>query len=995
MKYRIIVFLIGLFFTLNVFAETSYTLSGKVINSNKKIPVEFVTISLGDKAWTMTNEKGEFTLENITKGKVLLRAYCLGYVEYEQSLDIKESISGFEILMQEKNLALDEIVITAQSKKSNLTSSYTLDRTTLDHAQLLNVSGITSLLPGGKTASQSLISDTQIYLQSQSVENGNPAFGTAIEVDGVRLSNNNIYQTSGSSTRGVDTRNVSPIDIESVEVITGIPSVEYGDLSNGVVNISTRKGRTPYIIEMATKPHTKQVAVSKGFSLGEKVGTLNTSFDHTKSVSKIYSPYTSYDRNTLSLTYSNVFNKASGNPIRFSLGLSGNIGGYDSKADPDQFKDSYTKQKDNTLRANFQLKYLVNKSWITNVELFGSIVSSDKQYESNEHKNSAAATVAIHSKEEGYFIAVPYEEDPSAPIVLTRPGYWSIITYHDSKPIDYALKIKADWIHRFGTLFNSKLLYGIDFNRSGNKGKGVYYEDMSVAPTWREYRFDEDPCINNWALYLEERLSYSLTGQSNLELMAGVRSDITNIKKSDYGTVGNLSPRFNLQYSLDRNKDNFLRSFSAYAGWGKSVKLPSAEVLYPKTSYYDERVFLAQSNLENYSISAYYTRPFSSIYNPDLKWQYTIQQELGMQANLKGTKISLSAYRKKTHNPYMAIYNYEPFTYKVTDTEILENYPVASSNRQYLIDRNTGDISIVDITGEYETTQLPNRNVNTYKTNKSYTNGSPTERYGLDWIVDFVPIKGINTSFRIDGNYYYYKGLEETEIAYWQSNKTMGDKLNTPLQYIGYYIGTSSASTYYGASASNFGNGSISKQLNSNLTITTHIPKVRLIVSFKIEASFYNYSKRLAEYGDGTSLGYALDDLGESISSDPNIYGRDKYVVIYPIYYSTWENPDEKIPFLEKFIWAKDNDPKLYEQLEKMVLKSNYGYIFNPSRLSAYYSANINITKEIGDHISVSFYANNFLNSLAKVKDSRTGNKSSASGYIPSFYYGLSLRIKI
>jgi hypothetical protein len=103
------------------------------------------------------------------------------------------------------------------------------------------------------------------------------------------------------------------------------------------------------------------------------------------------------------------------------------------------------------------------------------------------------------------------------------------------------------------------------------------------------------------------------------------------------------------------------------------------------------------------------------------------------------------------------------------------------------------------------------------------------------------------------------------------------------------------------------------------------------------------------------------------------------------------------IPFKEKFLWAKDNDPVLYSDLSKLVVRSNFAYTMNPNRLSAYYSANINITKEIGDHISLSFYANNFFNTMRKIHSSQTDLETSlfGSSYVPSYYYGLSLRLKI
>lgn len=52
-----------------------------------------------------------------------------------------------------------------------------------------------------------------------------------------------------SPTGGVDTRNISADNIESVEVIRGIPSVEYGDLSSGAIIINSKAGKEPLRID--------------------------------------------------------------------------------------------------------------------------------------------------------------------------------------------------------------------------------------------------------------------------------------------------------------------------------------------------------------------------------------------------------------------------------------------------------------------------------------------------------------------------------------------------------------------------------------------------------------------------------------------------------------------------------------------------------------------------------------------------------------------------
>ena len=141
-----------------------------------------------------------------------------------------------------------------------------------------------------------------------------------------------------------------------------------------------------------------------------------------------------------------------------------------------------------------------------------------------------------------------------------------------------------------------------------------------------------------------------------------------------------------------------------------------------------------------------------------------------------------------------------------------------------------------------------------------------------------------------------------------------------------------------------------------------------------------------------TTLNEAGDVTGTKYTGQ-----TDHYVAVYPEYYSTWDNPSERSPFAEALMAAKDNNPTLYRQLSNLIVRSNTAYYFNPQDVSAYYSANFSVTKEIGRWVSLSFYANNFLNNLASVRNKQTGLKTSLfdSGYIPKFYYGASVRVKL
>ncbi|MGC3979230.1 MAG: hypothetical protein QM751_13965 [Paludibacteraceae bacterium] len=118
----------------------------------------------------------------------------------------------------------------------------------------------------------------------------------------------------------------------------------------------------------------------------------------------------------------------------------------------------------------------------------------------------------------------------------------------------------------------------------------------------------------------------------------------------------------------------------------------------------------------------------------------------------------------------------------------------------------------------------------------------------------------MKTSVRVDGNYFYYKGVDQTLVQNMvNSTITMTD--GNPYKYIGYYVGGETSS-----------NGNATKKFTSNITFNTHIPAVRMIISLRIEGCFYDYSQNLSEYANG-SRSFVLDSKNEEFPLDkPNRY---------------------------------------------------------------------------------------------------------------------------
>ncbi len=187
--------------------------------------------------------------------------------------------------MSYSSFRLNEVSVVAQESKAGQATASNISRQAMDHLQASSLTDLLQLLPGGQIANPSLSTAKTFNIRNVgSTASDMNAMGTAIYIDGSPLSNNaNLQPLSpaisgsggvvggGSSPNsGIDIRSIATDNIESVEVIRGIPSVEYGDLTSGAVIIRSKAGKEPMKIRFKTDPNIYQVSAGKGFSLGEK-----------------------------------------------------------------------------------------------------------------------------------------------------------------------------------------------------------------------------------------------------------------------------------------------------------------------------------------------------------------------------------------------------------------------------------------------------------------------------------------------------------------------------------------------------------------------------------------------------------------------------------------------------------------------------------------------------------------------------------------------------
>ncbi len=875
--------------------------------------------------WAVTDAQGGFVLASVEAGTYRMETECLGFATDVRTLRVSKAVDDLVIVLQEQSLALNEVVVTAEQSKENLNTTRRIERTALEHLQVSGLSNIAALMPGGKTVNPDLTAATELTVRGGGSGAGNAAFGTAVEVNGVRMGDNAAF----GGLAGVDTRSLQVENIESVEVVSGVPSAEYGDLGSGMVRVTTRKGRTPVQATFSVNPRTYDVSVSKGVAVGE--GVLNISGQWTRATQKLTSPYTSYTRRGITAEYSRTFARV----LRLEAGVTGNLGGMDSKDDPDAFSEEFAKAHDNLLTPHAKLTWMLNRSWVTNLSLEGSVYYHDNRTHEHLYNSYGSSQPAVHAEEQGYFLAT----------ALPLTFYADRIT--DSRELDYAASLKYDWLHHFGAV-KSVLKAGVQWKADGNVGAGEYYENPDLAANgYRPRPYTDYPYMHNLAVYVEEKLSWK-----GLEGSFGLRGERTFIEGTQYKNLQTLSPRLNLRWHVTDH-------LSLRGGWGVTRKLPGFYILFPRQEYRDIQTFgFSHGTGASY---IYYTIPYTMAYNPDLRWQSNRNAEVGVDYERYGWKFSLAGFRNVTKDPYEFANQYVPFSYNAL--RVPAGF-VMPSDPEMVVDHQTGAVYLRNNAEEYFTPMDLRVADRTFAGNRMQRGGADIVRTGLEFTADFPEIAVLRTHLRLDAAYTHTETLDENEAAYYQAGWSHTELPGRSYQYAGIYAGGTSIA-----------NGRKTDWLDANLTAITHIPEVRLIITCRVEATLLRNSQNLSSH--------AFTVSGDSLSpTGGDIYGGNSYTAVYPVAYIDLDGA--RHPWTA----ASADDPAL----QRLILRSGNMYTFARDGYNPYLSANLSLTKEIGDHVSLSFFANNFTNARPYRKSRATGVSAL---FTPAFYYGLTCRIKL
>ena len=852
-------FLISLlfFFSHVAFAQT-FSLSGYVTDTDGA-PVELAVVSLNKSLWVTSDKDGKYEFRNLKKGTY---EYLVSFVGFKDLTGTVEISSDTKLNLKLTSLSLELNSVTVTAERDDMGSKSVISEEAVRHLQPKSVSDLLQLVPGNLAKNPNLNELSQATVREITPSSG-ASLGTSVIVDGTPLSNDaNLQaiastrygsasgiQTDGMSDQttaggGADLRTVSAGVVESIEVISGIPSAEYGNLTSGVVIVKTKSGRTPLELKAQVDPNSKMLYAGKGFGL-KNGGSVNFGFDWGQSFADPRRKYLGYDRLTASAGFSKVWDKAT---LNITGSFYSNVN--DRKTDP-QLEE---------LEINF-----TNKNTGARLSANGSIQPGTALLSSLDYNLSAqvARTDDIH-------ISRVYSPDGAVTDIresgiheamqLIHP-YISEYRMHGI-PINVFAQLVGGKYFQIGEKDYNKIKLGIEYTLDSNRGKGLTY-DIATPPqaasthTLRPRAYRDIPALNTASVFVSDKGRLSLGGVA-LKSELGVRASnlFLNAAKSG-GNKGYfvVEPRANLSLGF------FNEALSLNAGYGISNKMPTLLYLYPEPTYYDFICINRYNETSDTGLAVIDTQIVEDTYNPDLKPAHAVKKEIGISWKVRGT----SGFATFFHETHQHEFGYQGQLYWGR----FAKYVIPDGATNLALDEN-GNVTYT-LAGEREIAAT-NGQIEFTSWSRPANNNSRI-KYGIEYGLDLGTIKPLRTSVNINGAWFHIQNTRETTYT------SIRSKLDE-------YVPLMPA-----------GSGSIQDRVNTSFRFITHIPDLRLIFTTTVQVVWYE-SKRsvyLDEDGNPRAYAYVFQDKDYLAVEPLGYYDRDGG-------FTTWDaatmNSDPRLNFM-------------------------------------------------------------------------------------------------
>lgn len=634
----------------------------------------------------ITDIDGKCELSSSYEGNLVVITY-VGY----KSLTIPLKNHAI-IPLRQNATALGEVVVTARASDGPVTSSI-IGRDAMTHLQPNSIADLMELLPGGYAKDPNMGEANTITLRETGTmgaygaitKNNNysiSSLGTQFMVDGVPISTDaNLQysplsdtQSSASSStvennrnitnRGVDMRSISTDDIESVEVVRGIPSVEYGNLTSGLINIKKIRRAIPLTARFKADGYSKLFSLGKGLQLdGEGNSILNVDLGYMDSKIDPTDNFENYKRVTGALRYTLRGDRKE--KIKWQWNSAFDYSGSfdDSKSDPDinygrvdEYKSSYSRL---ALTNGFNVK--MPKSWFKELDV-NTLVSLQL--------DRLRQTRLVAPQRYGIVPLSWSDGENEAQAVYAE------YTAHylcDGKPFNAYVKVKG--VMGFKTPYTLHTIkVGANWDLAKNFGRGQVYDmhhPLSVSG-WssRPRKYSDIPSLQNFSLFAEELMKANVE-KCQLELMVGLRLNTLLGLERQFDMSGKYyaDPRANLAWHLPKFKlGGKPMSISLNGGYGITTKMPTLNYLYPD-KYYSNFICMAYYDTANpeqdskFVVHTYVQDPTNYHIKPARNHKWEIRLDMDWNDN----RLSVDYFRESMTSGFRYSTIYGVYDYKSYD----------------------------------------------------------------------------------------------------------------------------------------------------------------------------------------------------------------------------------------------------------------------------------------------------------------------------------------
>ena len=757
--------------------------SGVVKDATTGDPVPGAAVSQGKK-WAITDSSGVFKLK--THEKTSIAITMMGYKTLQADL-----VDGGVYRLQQDILSLQEVIVTAQEERG-VTATSVIGKEAIEHIQPSSLKDVLELLPGGKAQDPNLASPQVANLRSAASVSGNyatSALGTAVLIDGKPVVND---ANLGSSfvNLGTDLRTITTEDIESVEVVRGIASVEYGDLTSGLMKISRKRGGNDIRARFKADMSSKLFYVGKDFE--KNTFTLNVGANYLNSMADPRNPRQNYKR----LTGTARLGKSWKSQLEYVLNASLDYTGSFDDRKSDQNLDFGAMGPIETYASSYN-------------RLDAGLDFSVKARSENSPFRSWVTTASFTVEKDlisRWKYVVNGAQQPYS--VATEPGEWDALIL----PVRYESTLEVRGLPVYAYLQSvvsfkwgaQKLKGGIQWTTDKNLGEGTVFDvtrPFSTIAGSRPRPYYAIPANHQLSVFAEESGSAKL-GEGALEWSAGIRAGAMLGAGKQFKINGKpyVDPRANLRYTFPTAivKKHRLEA-GIYAAIGLHTKFPTMDMLYPEPVYGDIQEFSywpVETELRRAYMYVYKEDPTNYSLAParNFKW------EVGADASWNNFHFSVDYFWEDMTSGFRSSSRYGRYIFKRYDGSG--------------IDKNA-------LTGPPDVTSLPWQADTLLQAHGITTNGSQTRKQGVEFTLTTPRIPSINSKITANGAWFVTKNTNSAPLYQVPSAIVNGSRFD----YVGYY---------------EVNDGSTFTELNTNIMIDSQIPRLGLILSLSCQTSWFS-----------------------------------------------------------------------------------------------------------------------------------------------------------